>query len=497
VKPTALLLLCLAAAPGGGPRLANLDFSQGNLAGWQGSGFSPVTIGAKGPQRATGVSSADAGTPGRKGVLRYVFAVPPGTGLIRFRAHAVLAEGCESDGRLNVVLLGAKSRALPKQVRSGPGWAPAKGLLPPLKGEPREYAWDVSACGGQTVQIALIDQDGRPGCHVVCTGFRLEQAGEAERQEFARHMQKLVHDHKLTPAKRLDSKHFTAWSNADADFTAERLRNCEALYDDFLTHFRRKGFALRPPAARLMVAVFDGQAGFDAYLGQKMPPSLVGIYHPGTNRLVIYDIHQNRGVVTGKENAKKVSEKIPFDLDRTQFLGEVERQARAFCEDANVSTTVHEAAHQLSFNCGLLSRAGDVPCWLAEGLATYCEPAHRGMWQGVGEPNYERVKALAAGLRGRGRIMTLKELVASDAWRKDGSTVLTGYAQSWALFRMLMEERPEALRAYLALIRDRRAAEHRLTDFCQAFGADLSPLERRHQEYVREMVQRFGPRQNP
>src|SRR5262249_9175785 len=162
---------------------------------------------------------------------------------------------------LDVVLLGAKNRVIPKQMRTASGWVPARGLLPALKGEPHEYAWDVSAYGGKTGQIALIDQDGRPGCHVVCSGFYLEQAGAAERQEFARYMQKLVRDHDLTPAKRFDSRHFTAWSNADAEFTAERLRNCEALYDDFLTHFRRKGFAVRAPAARLMVAVFDAQAG--------------------------------------------------------------------------------------------------------------------------------------------------------------------------------------------------------------------------------------------
>ena len=44
-------------------------------------------------------------------------------------------------------------------------------------------------------------------------------------------------------------------------------------------------------------------------------------------------------------------------------------------------------------------------------------------------------------------------------------TALLGYAQSWALFRMLMEERPKQMRAYLTLIWDRRTSEHRLTDF--------------------------------
>jgi hypothetical protein len=488
VYPTALTLLVLTALPAGSPRTLNLDFGQRTLDGWQGSGFALVSTGLKGAPPGPAATSADAGKPGRKAVLRHVFVVPQGATRIHFHAQAVLAPGCEPDGRLDVVLLGAKNRILPKQVRKGTGWSPVKGLLPPMDGKPREYSWDVSGHVGKKLQIALIDQDDRPGCHLVTTGFRLEAGDDT----FARHMKELVAKHKLAPVARYDSKHFTAWSNAGAEFTAERLRNCETLYQDFLAHFRTKGFAVRPPAVRLMVAVFDSQAGFDAYLGGRMPPNLVGIYHPPSNRLVIYDVHHNRGLVEGKKHALKISTQIPFDIDRVQFIGAVERQARAFAEDANVSTTIHEAAHQLSFNCGLLSRTGDVPPWLAEGLATYCEPAFKGTWQGAGTPNYERVKALAAGLRDKGRLVPLASLVGSTEWRRDSATVLTGYAQSWALFRMLMEERPKQLRAYLELIRDRRTPDHRLTDFRQSFGADLSALERRHQEYVREMVHRYG-----
>ena len=153
--------------------------------------------------------------------------------------------------------------------------------------------------------------------------------------------------------------------------------------------------------------------------------------------------------------------------------------------DANIGTMMHEVAHQLSFNCGLLSRTGDVPPWLAEGLATYCEPAFKGTWQGAGTPNYERVKALAAGLRDKGRLVPLESLVGSTEWRRDSATVLTGYAQSWALFRMLMEERPKALRQYLALIYNRRTPDHRLADFAEVFGADLGKFEARYQAYVR------------
>src|SRR5205823_1805147 len=110
------------------------------------------------------------------------------------------------------------------------------------------------------------------------------------------------------------------WSNAGAEFTAERLRDCETLYKDFLAHFRGKGFAVHAPAGRLMVAVFDSQSGFDAYLGGKMSGGLVGVYHPPSNRLVIYDIHRNRALLAGKREALQISARIPFDIDRVQFL---------------------------------------------------------------------------------------------------------------------------------------------------------------------------------
>jgi hypothetical protein len=310
-------------------------------------------------------------------------------------------------------------------------------------------------------------------------------------------MRTLTRDKKLPTPARYESKHFSAWSNAGNDFTTARLRDCEMLYDRFFTHFRSKGFTVHRPASKLMVAVFDSQVGFEGYLDQKMPPNLVGIYHPVSNRLVVYDINQNRAVLEGKQKALEISRQIPFDIDRVQYLQKVEWHAGDYSRDANIGVTIHEAAHQLSFNCGLLNRDGDVPVWLAEGLACYCEATDRGIWQGVGGPNPERVRALAAQVRNEGDFLSLKELVGSDDWRKEAGKMMLGYGQSWALFRLLMEERPQALRSYLALIWSRRAPEHRLTDFRQVFGPNLAPLERRYQEYMHEMVVRYGQPSRP
>src|SRR5262249_39690277 len=66
--------------------------------------------------------------------------------------------------------------------------------------------------------------------------------------------------------------------------------------------------------------------------------------------------------------------------------------------------------------------------------------------------------------------------------------IILGYAQSWALFHLLLEERPRELRRYLTLIYDRRTPDHRLADFAQAFGADLDRFEKHYQAHMRDLV---------
>ena len=40
-------------------------------------------------------------------------------------------------------------------------------------GKPRAYFWNLANLAGQTLRVALVDEDKRPGCHVWCSGFRL------------------------------------------------------------------------------------------------------------------------------------------------------------------------------------------------------------------------------------------------------------------------------------------------------------------------------------
>jgi hypothetical protein len=307
-------------------------------------------------------------------------------------------------------------------------------------------------------------------------------------------MLKIENEHKLPQFQRFESKHFVCLSNADDEFTFMRMRNCELIYSLFLDHFYRRGFPVREPGYKMMVASFDCQAGFEAHIGQRMPAGITGVYMKDSNRLVIYDINRNDFIVAKRLTIAARSRDIFSDLDRMRWVETEGRKTRELANDVNISTTMHEVAHQLSFNCGLLNREGDVPLWLAEGLACYCEATRDGTWQGVGEPNPERIDTLAFGLAGRYRYIKLEDLITSEMWFADPSTAVMGYGQSWALFRMLMEERPVEFRRYLARVYTRKSNGNRLQDFQAAFGRDLERFELRYQEYIRELIRAYPPR---
>jgi hypothetical protein len=490
----ALVLLLATAAPANAGALPNLDFGTGRLTHWEGRGFYIAPVGDSGPTLACGVCSGDGSRPGRTGLLYRTITLPANAGVIRFQAAAVRARGLAPGAALDVVLQASGRETIPKLVRDGAGYRPVSQLLPPQGRRPREYLWNVAAHAGRRVRIAIVDDDDRPGCHVVCGGFRVvpSTAEDPATREFVAHMARLQRTHRLAPLARYDSRHFVALSNAPAGFTEYRLSNCEAIHSLFFEHFRRRGFAVREPAGKLMVAIFASQAGFEAYLGRPMSSAVTGVYHTPSNRLLVYDYGNNRAFKAVAKRSEDLAKSTPASgMERHRLLVELSRRVRDRRDDTNISTIMHEVAHQLSFNGGMLNRQGDAPAWLAEGLACYCESTVNGAWQGLGEPNPNRVAVLARVRQGGGRFLPLRSLVSDDGWlRKATSTqqVVLGYSQSWALFSFLMREHPDRLRRYLALIYPRRTAEHRLTDFAQAFGADLARLDRRYQAYLREVV---------
>jgi hypothetical protein len=480
------ILLCswLATQPA---TLPQLDFHAGSLAGWEGQGFAAFK--PAGSQSQGCWVSSQART-GRKALLHRAFLVPPKAGVLRFQACAVRGADRDVDDKLDVVLLAAGKRVLPKLVRTDSGWQPVSHLLPPKEGHAQEYIWRISDYAGQYLRIVLVDEDDRPGCHLVCSGFQIISGDEFQRREFTQFMVRLAAKYQLAPMTCYESAHFFAISNADESFSKMRLGNCELLYTLFWDHFRAKGFPLRQPQTKLMVAMFDSQVGFNAYLNRNLS-ALLGFYHRPSNRFVVYDFGQDERLLSVKKQAEQQLRRIPSHLARQRALETVQRQLYDFRTGTNIRTVMHEVAHQLSFNCGMLNRQGDVPFWLMEGLACYCEATDNGSWQGIGEPSPPLVKTLRTVLTSNGRLIPLSELITRDdwmPWTRDNHTSSLAYAQSWALFRMLVDEQPRNMRDYLQQIYPRTIRDRRLADFEQAFGRDFVRLQRRYDQYIQELI---------
>lgn len=478
--PTVLLLAALT------PAQSNLDFAAGKLTGWEGDGF-----------ELTAVNSANFATSARasgKAILHRTFTLPANAVAVQFQAAVVRPDDVEAGGEMDFLLEAANREYAPRQVRGGDRWINSVILGSAAKRQLRDYRFAVEKLGGKRVRVALVDSDERPGCYVIAGGFRVVTRDEGALTQFATDMQKLTRDHNLGKMTRYDSKHFMALSNADAGYSEYRLHNCETIHGLFFEHFNKLGFGIKPPAEKMMVAIFDTPAGLEAYLGQKMSEAITGVYHTPTNRLVVYDYGKNKHFLEGKKSADAVVKKGASDLDRERRSVVVNRFMRDRRDDTNISTVMHEVAHQLSFNTGMLNPVGDVPVWLAEGLAVYCESTVKGAWQGIGEPNPSRAGVLAQQLKAKGEFYPLRSLVTSDDWIRKATKaepVILGYSQSWALFRLLAEERPKQLRQYLKAVYPRRTPEHRLADFAGAFG-DVAKLEARYREYLREVARKEG-----
>jgi hypothetical protein len=478
------LTLMVLALPG---TIPNLDLAGGKVAPWQGDGGKMVL---RGSTRV--FTTADNGTA-RKAILYRTFVVPPGAIAIEFAAAVYRPEGVAAGGMLDVVLEAAKREVVPRQIKQGDKWLAAPILLEPTGSQLREYRWPLEGRVGKRVRIAVVDSDDRAGCHVVTSGFRLVTRDDLNGHQFAQHMRAIQEKHRLAKPIRYDSKHFMALSTAGAVYSEYRLHNCETIHALFFEHFRKRGFAVRIPTEKLMVAIFDSQDGLDAYMGQKISSSVTGLYQRDANRLVVYDYGTNRAFASGVARAAVAMKGGSSDLEREHNRVKFDQVVRDHRDDTNISTVMHEVAHQLSFNCGLLNRRGDVPVWLAEGLAVYCESTVKGAWQGIGEANPARASVLGPVSRSDATFIPLRALIQSDDWiRKAKRTdqVILGYSQSWALFRLLVEERPKQLQAYLRLIHDRKTPDHRLTDFGTAFGSDLGKLEKRYLATMREIVHR-------
>jgi hypothetical protein len=257
----------------------------------------------------------------------------------------------------------------------------------------------------------------------------------------------------------------------------------ERLHSAFTNFWSRKGFDLKEPEFPLVSCVFSDKDPYARFaqpeLGEAVG-SVVAYYSLRTNRITMYDLSgiESLGGPTSRMNTA------------VQINGILSRPSAA----PMVATIVHEATHQIAFNCGLHQRYSDCPTWFSEGIAMYFETpdlsSSRG-WRSIGQINKLRLDQFREYLSRRPPD-SLQKLVSDDNRLRDTSTAVDAYAEAWAMTYFLLQQRPTEYVKYLRTLSQKApqywdTAESRWSDFRDAFGPDSNRLEVEFQRYLSKL----------
>ena len=223
----------------------------------------------------------------------------------------------------------------------------------------------------------------------------------------------------------------------------------ERLYMAFTNFWTRKGFELRQPEFPLVAVVF---ADKQSYLKFSRPElgeageSIIGYFGMTSNRMTMYDL-------TGVESQGAGRARNRTAAQINQILAQPDALR-------TVATIVHEATHQIAFNCGLHTRLSDCPLWFSEGIAMYFEtPDLRSPkgWSGLGAVNQTRLERFRQYLAAR-PANSLETLLRDDRRFRDPKQALDAYAEAWALTYFLLQQASEGIRRLLGHVVEEEAA---------------------------------------
>ena len=275
------------------------------------------------------------------------------------------------------------------------------------------------------------------------------------------------------------TKHYVICTSAGPRYAQWCGALFERLMRSFQTHWKANKVELHEPTRPLPAIVLSDREQFAQFANKDEGPSAAasqGYYSIRSNRIVIFDLTATPGSQPAKTTA------------------EINRKVAA--SPFNVATVVHEATHQIAFNCGMHTRMADNPLWVTEGMAMYFETPDlrsRNGWRTVGKPNRLRLNHFADAIRNeRRKPGNITAIVSSDKTFQDVKIATDSYAESWALTYFLIKTRRADYKRYLDNIQAKPRliwdnSETRLKDFQAAFGDDLEQLEKEFLRYMRRL----------
>ena len=287
-----------------------------------------------------------------------------------------------------------------------------------------------------------------------------------------------------------ETDHWLIVHKADPKWVDSAAKMLERTHDSYFEQLGKAGFEPQPLRQKLVCVLIGKQEDFAKYLdalrqatgrpplaeqppaGQAPParqaPVGLGSYSGRTNRIQLCDIRS-----IPRPPGKSVSA-ARLDLE-------------------NVGRISHEAAHQLSFNTGLLKPQMGYPMWLGEGIAANFEFTDADKPFGPLTANLSPRAARLRQLFAEGKIEPVKSIVtlSPSAARQPDNKGPT-YVQGWGLFRFLFTERPKQLKQYLADLAARSRAPASAGQALAAFEAAFGPVDEIEKGW-QQFLKRLGP----
>ncbi|MGD0383234.1 MAG: DUF1570 domain-containing protein [Thermoguttaceae bacterium] len=288
------------------------------------------------------------------------------------------------------------------------------------------------------------------------------------REEMAKRLlAELPNNFEVLPVK--DYKHYLIFYDTSRTYAQWCGSLFERLYMAFTNYWSQmpRGFELTKPEFPLVAVIFADKQAYLKFTRADLGDageSIIGYFNLATNRMTMYDL-------TGAASAGRPSAHISTGAQINQILARPEALQ-------TVSTIVHEATHQIAFNCGLHTRLSDCPVWFSEGIAMYFETpdlnGQKGGWSGIGAINRVRLEQFQKYLYRR-PADSLSTLVTADKRLHDLKQISDAYAEAWALTYFLIKQHPKEYIAYLRMLSKKKpllrdSPETRLNEFQQEFG---------------------------
>ncbi len=250
----------------------------------------------------------------------------------------------------------------------------------------------------------------------------------------------------------------------------------ERLYMAFTNFWKRQKVEIKDPEFPLVAVIFNNKRSFDQFSREELGDAVrnvIGYYNLRSNWMVMSDLTG----LSMEDQGTRIRTSKQIDKILSQPQGAM-----------IVTTIVHEATHQIAYNCGMHERMSDIPLWFVEGIAQFFEtPDLRSAkgWRGIGAVNEPRLSRFLDYMDRR-PADSLKTLFIDDQRFRNSETALDAYAEAWALTYFLIRQRNEQYVEYVRRMSQHNPmvkgdSEKRLKELRKVFG----DLNRLHSDFIR------------